>query len=371
MKRYVLFRSTVEKEYDKDSLVEKIEICSKNKESFYKDLFETIRTQRIKVEDLSKIKKLSVEEKTIAILVRYNWQIGDIIKEAEKVGITVKITEGGDLYKLPSTNDLYRLVMAITHPRNNVYLTNLIRSRYVAMNINLAKISGYTSTKKNEEIIHLLDEYFMLHMGKNWSQIVNDFEFRPVLVVLRDIYEATKPWKNYKDENLKTEYRENYECLIEKITRHYSREYLTINKVCEFLKINITTYQQEASRTKVTEYNEVQVICTTVHKSKGLEYGTVILPYTNEDISNINVGGLNVNIINGKVTYSFSIDKKGSELSGEFDEKAEIQEKMKEESRILYVALTRAIRNVVWLYDLDTDIINSWGNYLEVGDLWQ
>ena len=142
-------------------------------------------------------------------------------------------------------------------------------------------------------------------------------------------------------------------------------------KVCEILKINITTYQQEASRTKVTEYNEVQVICTTVHKSKGLEYGTVILPYTNEDISNINVGGLNVNIINGKVTYSFSIDKKGSELSGEFDEKAEIQEKMKEESRILYVALTRAIRNVVWLYDLDTDIINSWGNYLEVGDLWQ
>lgn len=364
-------RSTVEKEYDKDSLVEKIEICSKNKESFYKDLFETIRTQRIKVEDLSKIKKLSVEEKTIAILVRYNWQIGDIIKEAEKVGITVRVTEGGDLYKLPSTNDLYRLVMAITHPRNNVYLTNLIRSRYVAMNINLAKISGYTSTKKNEEIIHLLDEYFMLHMGKNWSQIVDDFEFRPVLVVLRDIYEATKPWKNYKDEDLKTEYRENYECLIEKITRHYSREYLTINKVCEFLKINITTYQQEASRTKVTEYNEVQVICTTVHKSKGLEYGTVILPCTNEDISNINVRGLNVNIINGKVTYSFSIDKKGSELSGEFDEKAEIQEKMKEESRILYVALTRAIRNVVWLYDLDTDIINSWGNYLEVGDLCQ
>ena len=54
-----------------------------------------------------------------------------------------------------------------------------------------------------------------------------------------------------------------------------------------------------------------------------------------------------------------------------FDQKAEIREKISEESRILYVALTRAIRNVVWLRDVDTDIENSWGRYLEVSDLWQ
>ena len=119
------------------------------------------------------------------------------------------------------------------------------------------------------------------------------------------------------------------------------------------------------------ESDEIQVLCTTIHKSKGLEYGTVVLPFTNEDISNIDVGGLNVNVVNGKVSYGFSYDKKTSDYSGGFDQKTEIREKKSEESRILYVALTRAIRNVVWLRDVDTDLENSWGRYLEVSDSWQ
>ena len=267
--------------------------------------------------------------------------------------------------------DLYKLVMAVTHPRNKVYLTNLVRSNYVYLDINLAKISGYTETNKTEELIRLLDEYFMLHMGKTWEQIVTDFESRPALVALRDIYEASKPWVRCHGEEERRAYRENYECLIEKITRRYSREYLTINMICEFLKINITTYQEEASRKKVVESDEIQVICTTIHKSKGLEYGTVILPFTNEDISNIDVGGLNVNVVDGKVSYGFSYDKKTSDYSGGFDQQTEIREKISEESRILYVALTRAIRNVVWLQDVDTDLENSWGRYLEVSESWQ
>lgn len=151
----------------------------------------------------------------------------------------------------------------------------------------------------------------------------------------------------------------------------YSNEYLTINKICDFLKINITTYQEEASRGKEVESDDIQVICTTIHKSKGLEYGTVILPFTYEDISDIDVGGLNVNIVNGKVSYGLSVSHSGTGYSSGFDVKTETYEKMSEESRILYVALTRAIRNVVWLKDADTDIDSSWGHYLEVNGTWQ
>ena len=364
-------KSRVKKEYDEPYLIYKVDVHSKNKESMYDVLFKEIYNQISKLEVISKSHELKPEEKKIAILVRYNWQIINILKEAEKAGITVNVTEGGDLYRLPSSMDLYKLVMALTHPRNKVYLSNLVRSNYVWLDVNLAKISGYTEANKTEELIRLLDEYFMLHMGKTWEQIVTDFESRPVLVALRDIYEATKPWTHCLGEDERKSYRENYECLIEKITRRYAREYLTINLIGEFLKINITTYQEEASRRKATESNEIQVVCTTIHKSKGLEYGTVILPFTNEDISNINVGGLNVNIVDGKVSYGFTYEKKESDYSGGFDQKTEILEKIREESRILYVALTRAIRNVVWFRDVDTDIENSWGRYLEVSDSWQ
>ncbi len=364
-------KSRERKEYDETQLFCKLDVHSKNKESLYDDLFKEIDNQIRKLEVISKAYKLSHEEKKIAILVRYNWQISNILKEAEKAGVTIRVTEGGDLYRLPSTMDLYKLVMAITHPRNKVYLTNLIRSNYVYLDINLVKISGYEEVDKTDELIRILDEYFMLHLGKTWRQIVTDFESRPVLVGLRDIYEAAKPWVRCYGNDERRAYRENYECLIEKITRRYSREYLTINMVYEFLKINITTHQEEASRNKVLEFDEIQVVCTTIHKSKGLEYGTVILPFTNEDISNINTGGLNVNIVDGKVSYGFSYDKNGFDYSSGFDQRTEIHEKISEESRILYVALTRAIRNVVWLRDVDTDIENSWGRYLEVSDLWQ
>lgn len=143
---------------------------------------------------------------------------------------------------------------------------------------------------------------------------------------------------------------------------------MTINKVEDFLKINVTTFQEEASRKSNKESNEIQVICTTIHKSKGLEYGTVVLPYTNEDVSDINIGGLNVNLIDGKVSYSFSVKGKGSDFSGGFDEKCEAREKTCEETRVLYVALTRAIRNLVWFKDLDTNVDNSWGEFMEVSE---
>lgn len=364
-------KSRVKKEYDEAQLICRVDVHSKSKESMYDDLFKEINNQISKLEVISKSHGLTPEEKKIAILVRYNWQISNILKEAEKAGVTVKVIKGGDLYRLPSTMDLYKLVMALTHPHNKVFLSNLVRSNYVWLDVNLAKISGYTEVNKTEELIRLLDEYFTLHMGKTWKQIVTDFELRPVLVALRDIYEVTKPWIHCHGEDERKSYRENYECIIEKITKRYAREYLTINHIREFLKINITTHQEEASRNKAIESDDIQVVCTTIHKSKGLEYGTVILPFTNEDISNIDIGGLNINIVDGKVSYGFSYEKKGSDYSGGFDQKTEILEKIREESRILYVALTRAIRNVVWFRDVDTDTENSWGRYLEVSDSWQ
>lgn len=363
--------SRVEKGVNEDELLKKIEIHSKDSELFYKQLFEEIKHQITLVEQAEQSNKLLSEEKTIAILVRYNYQITNLLKAVKEnlnVDFVIKVTEGGDLYKLPSTWDLYRLVLAVTHPKNSVYLTNLIESNYVSLKVNMANISGLSKNEKLEALVDLLNEFFMLHVGKTWNQVVMDFETRPVLVVLRELYDATKPWISLYDKEKQQSYRENYDCLIEKITRRYSKEYLTINMVKEFLKIGITTYQEEASRKKNDEASSIQVICSTIHKSKGLEYGTVILPFTSEDVSDISVGRLNVNVVEGKVSYSLSTKDNGIDYSSDFDKETEMKEKIREESRVLYVALTRAIRNLVWFKDLDTYKDESWGNYMEVGE---
>ena len=89
--------------------------------------------------------------------------------------------------------------MGITHPCDKTYIANLIESNYVSLPVNIFGISGESDANKTEELIKVLDQYFMLYMGKSWGKLVEDFETRPVLVILRDIYEATKPWTHFKD----------------------------------------------------------------------------------------------------------------------------------------------------------------------------
>ena len=67
-------KSRVIKEYTDELLVRKVETHGKDKEKFIEDLFNEIRFQKKEIEKLSKQKKLSKEEMTIAILVRYNYQ---------------------------------------------------------------------------------------------------------------------------------------------------------------------------------------------------------------------------------------------------------------------------------------------------------
>lgn len=359
--------SRIQKEYPNDQLVRKIETKSKDKDQFFEDLFKEVEYQKQEIEALTKTKKLSKEEKTIAILVRYNYQIANIVKASESTDLSIKVSEGGDLFRLTSTVDLYKLVLAVTHPYNKVYLANLIESNYMSVKIQQAKLRGHSSTDKVSELVRILDEYFMLLIGKKWNELITDFETRPVLVVLRDIYEHSKPWIKYSSkQDYQLEYRTNYECLLEKITQKYAREYLTINMIEEFLKINITTYQEEASRKKEQDSNDIIIICTTIHKSKGLEYGTVILPYTADDISSTYHSGLGVNIVNGKLQYSFGYGNGNMDYSEGYQMDSESLEQEREESRILYVAMTRAIRNLVWFKDLDCRAQECWGNYLEV-----
>lgn len=220
---------------------------------------------------------------------------------------------GNAIGSIPYFNELVEKVVIpaeILYPYNKVYLANFIESNYVPMKIKHSELKGHSADQKLNELVRILDEYFMLLLGKKWNEIIADFEARPVLVVLREIYEKARPWMTYSSkQDLQLDYRTNYECLLEKITQKYSREYLTINIIGEFLKINITTYQEEASRKKETDSNDVTVICTTIHKSKGLEYGTVVIPYTADDISSTYHSGISVNVVDGKLIYSYGAGK--------------------------------------------------------------
>ena len=67
------------------------------------------------------------------------------------------------------------------------------------------------------------DSYFTSRMDKTWNGLVSYVQANPVLVVLKTIYEALRPWQQYSDDFEKQRfYKSNYELLIEKIIKAYS-----------------------------------------------------------------------------------------------------------------------------------------------------
>ena len=328
-------------------------------------LFNIIEQQRQRIEIEMGTKELSKNKRTIAILTRSNYQINEILKEAKRREVVIESDNNSDLYRLAPSTDLCRLTSALCNPYNPTYLFDLIHSRNVNIIFDIRSIIGKTADEKTDIFIDCLDKFYYSAMGKTWKDLVRDIQKEPVLKTLRLIYEATKPWRAYapSDEYMQEYYRTNYELIFEELSKMNKKSYLTLDSINESLHINIMTGTEAKSREIDITTDDIRVTCLTVHKSKGLEYGTVIMPATDAEIDKPHKNGLEVSYINGEIGYS--IFANGKQYSNSFYEsKTEIREMMMEESRILYVAMTRAIDNFIWFNNIDAKG-NNWGKILE------
>ena len=331
-------------------------------------LFAEIERQKDIIKYLSTHHKLTSKDMMIAILVRDNWQIHDILEEAKVRGEFIETQVGGDLYQLTPALDLYKLVLALLNPRDPVCLFNLIDSNYIGIDLDIQGLHGLDREVQISKLIEVLNQYFIGKLNRNWEQIISDTKIQPILMLLRNIYEGCQPWFRYSDnENEQKFYKANYELVLEKIIKKYSVDYLTLNVIEHSMHINIMTKQEELARNVENGTDDIRVICTTVHKAKGLEYGCVIMPYMGMDIASMKKADLDVYVENDKLAYGIRIgDEPNKKYNSNYDISQEQTERVNEESRVLYVALTRAIRNVVWMKDVKSKSKISWQNLMEV-----
>ena len=151
--------------------------------------------------------------------------------------------------------------------------------------------------------------------------------------------------------------------VFEDLSKEGKYSYLTLDSINESLHILINMGSEKTSRSVTDSGDYVRVVCTTVHKSKGLEYDTVIMPVTTDSIDTMHRNGLDVTYVDGKVGYCLSVDGESMAIEYFYTED-EIEEIEREESRILYVALTRAINKFIWFNKVDSKG-NTWGKLLE------
>lgn len=239
--------------------------------------------------------KLSAKEKSIAILVRENWQADMIRTDCARLGLSVHTNTGGDLYMSQPAIDMLILANALVHFDEADYLYNLITSNFFNLDIpksNLYEIrmkirtGGWRSKADEKEQVNYLINFMNLMLAntvdKNnkWEYIVASLRTQPVLQAIRKVYSTLEPWKHFSNDPWKQHYYQlNVDLLFEQIINACNIDRLTINTLQEHLYNSIVSQVSVDSRTPAQGKDEASIQCITVHKSKGLEYGHVIMPF--------------------------------------------------------------------------------------------
>lgn len=347
----------------RDKTFFEVETDIKNKSAFYDDLASVINEQvSILMSNKEYADSKGQNYKTIALLTRSNWEVANIKKELAKRGIKVEVESTGNLYQLKSTLDLYRLLQALIFNKDNESLVAFMESNYIKLNIDYQKMYSLNQSQIQKLLYDQLNTYFKDVMGCSFEEIINEVYTKPILYILKKIYDGLKPWRQI-DETKRKLYRDNYSYLLERIVKYFNVDNLTINQIFEYLRINIVTGQLYPSRESKTEDDGIKIIASTVHKSKGLEYGTVILPFTNFSLSNDNKKGVVASVTHNELAYKIRFRNKISEYNNNFDQDEEAIDQLQDESRILYVALTRAMRNCIWFKTAENPE-SCWANML-------
>lgn len=348
-------------------LVEKIGFTStapEEQNGLYEKLFEAVCERKEELIKLSQSQKLSPAEKTIAILVRTNSQIANIMRAAKSRDILIESDTTENLYQLQSTLDLCKLTSALINPYNQLYLFDLLSSNNVSIKFPLEDMVGLNEQQHVEKIISYLDDYFDRTMKLKWAEIIQQAQQMPILMVLRNIYEATMPWKAFSsDLDKQIYYRTNYEMIFEQLSKSNSRNYLTLDSVNQNLLIAITAHLDSNARRLADSQDYIKIICTTIHKSKGLEYDSVFLPFTYDNIASFKRNAIEAICVDDNLGYYVTLNNEVVH-NNYFDCKNETLEICREESRILYVAMTRAINKFVWLNN-ESKCGPSWAQFLE------
>lgn len=355
-------------------------------------LFEEVKRQirRIECEEQNG-RTLSRKEKEITILVRENWQADAIRQEAKrrKLPFEVITNTGGDLYRTEPALDMLTLANALLHYDEADYLYTLVASNFIGGGASKAYLyhlrqkqkggwrqrNKVTDTDQAKALQRLIDGKWG-DQELSWNKVVRSLRIQPVMQVMRTIYSSLKPWVSYGGENQWKQdyYRQNVDLLFEQLMTACNLDVLTINSLADILLSNIRSCKNVDSRnpTYNPEENPIVVRSITVHKAKGLEYGSVILPYCWNAINRPKNANLHIStsLEDGhyRIGYQIRTVEKQTYQNSFFDMVTEAEERQREEMRILYVAMTRAIRSFSWLI-VDNKNTVSWQSMIWEGEV--
>lgn len=317
-----------------------------------------------------------IETTDTAVLVRSNKEVNELSRLCEDNQIFYISEQDGDFYRSLPVREFYLLLRRFTHP-------NHWRNRYAL------HLSSYG--ERMLEIQSLLESFSPDRTARSLLSSVDlrleKFEDRlrtkPIFQVITEIIDEIDPARVYAERYtsnksdaksieqarvLYTEYRMNLDHLLYQLKVDMQHSVPTLFALEKALRIKMTT-DKTMSKLYKTDADMKRLSIMTVHKAKGLEFDQVFLPNTSRSFINSLVADVIVNdreigykvyISDGK-TYENDIYQKSYRV--------ERTEDIGEETRLLYVALTRAKKAVFVNAPEHTNnmTVKNWGDLIAKG----
>lgn len=355
---------------------------NKNKEDLKLEVIELITKRFPEIRKINKEKKIS-EKIKMAVITRTRAEAWLVNKWCKQEGIPVTLKVGGDFYTSNAVKDFNELLLFLLYPAELKFLIPVLEGPYGGKKIDFGSLiysEGYMSVPESE-----LDKH-----KRSFEKYLKDLRYKPVFTVLRSIIEETdlynhvysrnyrKAKEEYPSEDMNfikewakaetQQYKLNMGKLFEILHQKFSEEFVTLTQIQNWLEVSLATERKESQVIfEGTHIDRVEII--TAHGAKGLEYDTVVIPFTDRRFEN-NFSKILISKENDNdsLKVGWKIKKKDSLKENEFFslmEKEEVNEVIGEESRLLYVAMTRAEKYLFILKNEINDKYNyTWSKLL-------
>lgn len=332
-------------------------------DGIYKEILVTKKTREEKV--IETIRRIweNASSATITVLTRTNDELKKIKEWCDHANIPNQIRERGGFFRTPAVLDFCALLEGLLYDSEPMYLWELLNSSYVDADIekdSVLKIAGNR--------MQLLGFFSDKLEALGWEKYRVMIKEKPILSVLREIISERNPLggylnkrtrelmkKNYPQEELVNQvildlksYEANLEKLLQHLQNNFAGEFSSLYDVCTYLRSRVLTDgAEEVAETEQTEQiGYVQGY--TVHGAKGLEFDHVLIPFMTNLFVTEYRSDLLISDDNKQVGWICRRENMSDIHNDNFLEMIEKEnnELLRDETRLLYVAMTRAISSL-------------------------
>lgn len=330
--------------------------------------------------DIKSGRKTASSKSKVAVLVRGNSKALEIAELCRRDDKVVVLTSDRPFYLSETVRDFYAMISSYVFPGQPIYTYNYLMSPYADFNgaLDIAEMERLQGDEK--KLRKYLNEFLK---DTVWYEYQKEFRLRPVLSVIKDMVEKGDIVKHFVvldkaklfAENMTEakrnkqayidakQYQANLDKLMDILQQRMDTEFVTLYDVYVFLSLMIATNRTDMEPDVETVDDYTSVYIMTVHKSKGLEFDTVIMPAMSAPI--VPREQTTIMVKDNKVGWLYKINDTRKMYNSWYGDlrKDQVGKGVAEETRLLYVAMTRAINHLYMLVD-NWNFQESWSTLI-------